>query len=310
MAEGDLSARLDAAWGHADTWTANGLQWTHLEEIQAMTHRQVSGDAAVTRMGWFAGHLAAQGLLPARRVLVLGCGSGRVERELHAMGWAQEIVAFDLSPMAVESARAATAGMAGVQHVVASMDALPVGQAPFLPGSFDAVFGISSVHHCGDLDSLYRAVSRLLTPHGWFFLDEYVGPDRFQFSDTVAQQVQALLDLLPDRLVTTRAGILRRGFRASTVDEVVAVDPSEAIHSSAILPMLDRHFEVVAQRPYGGTLLHLLLADVAQNFQPAESKPWLRALIDAEADLDRLGRLEHYFSCAIARPLRSPSAAG
>ena len=49
-------------------------------------------------------------------------------------------------------------------------------------------------------------------------------------------------------------------------------------------------------------LLQLLLADVAQNFQSEEAKPWLQALIDAEDEFDRQGLLEHHFSCAIARP--------
>ncbi len=86
------------------------------------------------------------------------------------------------------------------------------------------------------------------------------------------------------------------------MDEVIAVDPSEAACSSQILPLLVEQFEVVVQRPYGGSLLHLLLADVAQNFQTPEAGPWLQALIGAEKDLDRLGRLEQHFSCVIARP--------
>jgi len=88
----------------------------------------------------------------------------------------------------------------------------------------------------------------------------------------------------------------------------VAVDPSEAVHSSSILPLLPDYFKVVAQRPYGGSLLHVLLAEVAQNFQAPEAKPWLQALVDAEDDLDSLGQLEHHFSCVIARQRHSASA--
>ncbi|MEP6824225.1 MAG: class I SAM-dependent methyltransferase, partial [Ramlibacter sp.] len=107
----------------------------------------------------------------------------------------------------------------------------------------------------------------------------------------------------------TLSGQIKRGFRAPTVAEVVAVDPSEAVCSSRILPMLQEHFEFVAQRPYGGSLLHVLLADIAQNFQHPLAKPWLQALIDAEDDLDRLGALEQHFSCVIARPRLPASGA-
>lgn len=297
-----LSARLDAAWGDPATWVANGLQWTHLEEIRAMINRRVSGDPSIGPLAWFASHLAGAGALPLRRALVLGCGAGRVELELHRNGWAREIVAFDLSPKVLALARDAAAGIGSITHVLASMDCIPVGEPPFEQGSFDAVVGVASVHHCARLDSLYTAVARLLRPGGWFFIDEYVGPDRFQYSAGHMLQVTATADLLPDRLMTTLSGALKRGFHPPTVAQVVAIDPSEAVDSSRILPMLGQRFEVVAQRPYGGALLHVLLADVAQNFLDEQAKPWLRALIDAEDELDRLGQLEQHFSCVIARP--------
>jgi SAM-dependent methyltransferase len=304
MAETGLSTRLDATWGNPATWVANGQHWTHLDDIHRLINRRVSGDPAIKPLAWFGNHLADAGCWPLRRVLVLGCGPGHLERELHQMGLAREIVAFDLSPKVLEVARAGAAGMDAISHVLASMDELPVGAPPFLPGSFDAVLGVSSVHHCSRLKQLYTAVAQLLTPDGWFYLDEYVGPDRFQYSARHLDQVAALAELLPDRLLTTEGSVVKRGFRAPTVDEVIAVDPSEAAHSSSILPLLPECFEVVAERPYGGSLLHVLLADVAQNFHAAQARPWLQALMDAEDDLDRLGRLEHHFACVIARQRR------
>jgi SAM-dependent methyltransferase len=307
MLDPALSDKLDAAWGDPDAWVANGLKWLHLDEVQALVNRRVSGDPSIRPLAWFAGHLAAARALPLRRALVLGCGGGEVERELHAQGWAREIVAFDLSPKVLALARAAAAGIDSITYAQASMDELPVGEPPFLPGSYDAVIGVASVHHCARLDALYAAVARLLTADGWFFLNEYVGPDRFQYSHAHMQQVETLAEMLPESLLTTRSGQVKRGFRAPTVAEVVAVDPTEAVCSSRILPLLAQHFELVAQRPYGGAVLHVLLADIAQNFLPAEAKPWLTALIEAEEELDRLGLLEHHFSCAIARPHRAAS---
>lgn len=307
MSTSALSSLLDAAWGDPQTWIANGLQWTHLDEIQTLINRRISGNPAAGSLEWFARHLDAEGALPLRRALVLGCGTGRVERELHRRGWAREIVAFDLSPQALEYARQQAADMPGIQYVQASMDELPVGQPPFIEGTFDAVFGISSVHHCSQLEQLYAAVARLLEPGGWFLLDEYVGPDRFQFSPVQMERIRALAALLPDRLLTTRSGAVKRGFRAPTVEEVVAVDPTEAACSSGILPLLGEFFDVVAQRPYGGSLLQILLADVAQNFQPGDAKCWLQALLDADEDFERQDPQPPHFSCAIAR-LRPPAS--
>lgn len=301
MPDGDFSDKLDATWGDPQTWVANGQQWTHLDETHQMINRRVSGDPAVSPLAWFCRHVAEEAQFPLQRALVLGCGAGHLERELHGMGFAREIVAFDMSPKVLEFARNAATGMDSIHYVQANMDELPVGEAPFLPGSFDVVLGVSSVHHCSQLENLYAAVAKLLKPDGWFYLNEYVGPDRFQYSARNLEQLTALAALLPARLLTTQGGAIKGGFRAPTVAEVIAVDPSEAVDSLSILPLLPGHFKVIAQRPYGGSLLHVLLADIAQNFQVPEAKPWLQALIAAEDDLDRLGQLEHHFSCVIAR---------
>lgn len=296
-----LSEKLDAAWGDPQTWQANGLQWTHLPAIKAMMYRRVSGDPGLSLMRWFARQVARTRSLPLGRVLVLGCGAGDAERNLLEHGIAREIVAFDLSTKVLEEARARAAPGAPVTWVQADMNHLPVGEAPFLPGTFDAVVGESCVHHCENLEGLYDAVNRLLVPGGWFFMDEYIGPDRFQYPPALIRQINALSDLLPDRLLTTHSGQVRRGFRAPTVEEVVAVDPSEAICATRIIPALAGRFHIEQQRPYGGALLHLLLADVAQNFMDDQGQQWLHSLMETEEEAYRMGTLDHHFACVIAR---------
>lgn len=301
-ADPHLIAKLDAAWGDEHAWTAHGLHWLHLDELRARTNHQVSGDTSVDALGWLRRHAAQAGERPFKRALVLACGDGWLARDARGRGLADSVIAIDLSPRVLDLARKLSAGIDGIAYVQADMNDLPVGRdEAFLPGSFDAVLAWSGVHHCGRLDRLYAAVNALLRPGGWFFVDEYVGPDRFQFSAAHMQQVRALAHLLPERLLTTRSGIVRREFRVPTVEEVVAVDPSEAVASAQILPLLDAHFDVMARRPYGGSLLHVLLANIAQNFQTPQDARWLQALIAAEDDLHRQGRLEQHFCSVIAR---------
>ena len=96
---------------------------------------------AVNPLAWFGQHLPDAGCLPLRRALVLGCNADHLERELYGLCWAREIVAFDLSPKVLDAAPKSAAGMDTIRYVLASMDELPVEQAPFLPGSFDVVLG-------------------------------------------------------------------------------------------------------------------------------------------------------------------------
>lgn len=300
MLDQALAARLDATWGDPATWVAEGLLWTHLEAVRAAIARRVSGDPAVDGLHWFFAHAARQTPVPLRRVLVLGCGTGRVERVLVAEGLAREIVAVDLSARALDEARRLAGDAPDLTYLQADMNALPVGQPLFAPGSFDAVIGAGSVHHCERLEALYAAVHTLLAPDGWFYLDEYVGPDRFQFSEAHMRLAESVAALLPDTLLTTASGAVRRGFRAPTVAEVTAVDPTEAVCAARIVPALAPLFVIERHRPYAGALLHVLLAGVAQNFGP-DQQAVLQTLIAVEDDATRLGTLEPHFACIIAR---------
>ena len=47
---------------------------------------------------------------------------------------------------------------------------------------------------------------------------------------------------------------------------MMLLDPSEAVEASSILPLLERHFEIIERRDYGGTILHMLFDDIAANF--------------------------------------------
>lgn len=303
-----LIAKLDAVWGDDQAWTAEGLHWLHLDALRARNNRQVSGQDSVNALDWLARHATLAGELPFQRTLVLGCGDGWLERSVRCRGMAHTVVAVDLSPRVLDRARLLSAAVSGITYVQADMNYLPMGSEPFLPGSFDAVLAWSSVHHCSELERLYTAVQALLRPGGWFFLDEYVGPDYFQFSPSHMEQVRTLAHMLPQRLRTTRSGMVRHDFQPPTVAEVLAVDPTEAPSSSRILPLLDTHFDVIAKQPYGGSLLHVLLANTAQNFQSVEGARWLQALITAEDDLHRQGLLEQHFCSVIARlpPAASP----
>lgn len=298
----DLAAHLDSAWGDPATWLAHGLQWLHLDAVREHIQEQVTGDAAVSPLEWFFQTVGAAQPLPLRRVLVLGCGQGTVERQVARAGWANEIVAIDLSAkvLAVARANAAADGLA-IQYLQADMNHLPLGQPGFEPASFDAVLGVSSVHHCADLEHLYASLHRLLVPTGWLFLDEYVGPDRFQFPDHQVRFLNQLLDLLPGHLRSLYDGRVKGNLSRPTVEAVVAIDPSEAVRSSQVLPLLGRHFDVLQRRPYGGAILRVLLSDIAQNFQDAAARPWLHALLGVEEELFRTGRLQRDMACVMAR---------
>ncbi len=301
-ATSDFAHAVDAAWGDPADWIAEGQHWTHLAQVQHTINRRVTGDPGLPALTWFFQRIAGEKPLPVGRVLVLGCGSAGIENAIVQSGWALEAVALDLSPRALALAadQASKAGLHGVKHRLADMNALPVGSPDLQPGSFDAVLGIAGVHHCANLEGLYSAVVQLLKPGGWFYLDEFIGPSRFQWPDLQVGMISGFLSALPDPLARTGAGHLRRGYIRPTVQQVIAVDPSEAVRSAEIVPLLPTWFTVEGIYGYGGNLLHLSLAQIAQHFHD-DSGGYLARLIALEDWCLAERLLAHDFAVIVAR---------
>ncbi|MDI9548519.1 MAG: class I SAM-dependent methyltransferase [Chloroflexota bacterium] len=93
-----------------------------------------------------------------------------------------------------------------------------------------------------------------------------------------------------------------------TLRSVIAVDPSEAVRSAEILPVLETLFEIVEYRPLGGTILQFLLADIAGNFVDEAGEQLLEILFQLEDALMASGDLPSDFALIVARPRIGGSA--
>ena len=91
---------------------------------------------------------------PGRRTLEVGCGEGRVARDLARLG--HTVVALDASPTLV--AKAAATHPAG-RYLVADAATLP-----FPDGAFDTVVAYNSLMDVADMPAAVREASRVLAP--------------------------------------------------------------------------------------------------------------------------------------------------
>lgn len=107
---------------------------------------------------WQALAHGLMGLLSGRRVLDLGCGSGRLARRFAAAG--NRVTAVDNSEEQIRLARADEAGP-NPTFILASMEATG------LPGdSCDVALLSQSLHHAADPAGVIREAHRLLAPGG------------------------------------------------------------------------------------------------------------------------------------------------
>jgi SAM-dependent methyltransferase len=278
-----------------------GQYWLAHPQVRDRVNRLASGRPDQDAYGRLAELLAARGwALPVPRALSLGCGFGALERDLVARGLVQHFEAFDLAEGAIAEARrlAAQAGLdQRIAYRVADLE-----HVDFPPGSIDVVFAHSSVHHVERLEALFAAVARALRPGGLFHLHEFVGPTRFQWTDAQLQLGNALLDALPPHLRRLPNGTPKPPLTRPTIADMIAADPSEAIRSADILPLLRTRFTVIEERPLGGALLHNVLGDIAQNFDPdsVQDSAILSRLFAAEDAAMAAGTIGTDFATATA----------
>jgi SAM-dependent methyltransferase len=93
---------------------------------------------------------------PPCRVVDVGCGEGRLARDLKHLGY--EVVGIDASPTLLAAAREADPGGT---YELADAAALPLSDA-----SADLVTAFMSLHDIDDIDAALREVARVLVPGG------------------------------------------------------------------------------------------------------------------------------------------------
>jgi len=190
--------------------------------------------------------------------------------------------AFDASVASLAIARDAARGIGGIRYFAADFNrcALP-------RDTYDVVFFHQSAHHVRRLERLFMQILRALKPNGIVYLDEYVGPSRFEWNAERIGPQQAFFSSLPREI--------RRTDRLPF--PIQQDDPTEAIRSSAIEPALRIGFNTVARRPYGGTLLSIVLPQLKSA---DETLPYC---IGCERALLAAG-MPSYYAVIVATPKR------
>ncbi len=272
------------------------LDWPIVEEEHVRPW--ISGDPRVDYLTYLFGRHA--GRLPVARVLSLGCGGGNLERSMIDLGLARRIDGFDLSPESIRVAEelAAAAGMGDrIRYAVADLDRIELE-----PEAYGVVIAKHALHHLENLEHVYAQVAGALVPGGVFMFNEYVGPSRFQWTDLQLELMNRLLAALPER--QRDAAPFLRVVRPE-LEDMKTLDPSEAVRSAEILPLLVDTFEIVEHKPYGGALLHILLTHTMTGLDLEDEKQLavLRLMFLYERTLVEHGVIASDFACVVCRSL-------
>jgi SAM-dependent methyltransferase len=292
----DEAAHVATFWDeHVGRHLEPFAHWESPPSIAAALMEVVSGDPRLHPLQFF---LAQYG--PFAHVAELGCGNGHLVSFLLHADPNIKIDAYDISPTSLEQTRALIAPLAGAAERcrIVSIDL----NAAALPQDlYDAVVTTGSMHHIENLDFCFGNIRRSLRAGGLLWLNDYVGPNRFQWSDTQMRLANELLAMVPSRWR------LRERVKRFDGEAMRDLDPSEAVAPQHIPAALDAHFEIVRSWPRGGTLLAPIFGSGCLDSAMAmteEGANVLSAMFKAEHDLVTAAALpsDSYLYVAKARP--------
>ncbi|MFN8530785.1 MAG: class I SAM-dependent methyltransferase [Anaerolineae bacterium] len=295
-----MSQHWDKHVEEVENHTLKGwLDWEFIEEHYIRP--QVSGDPQVYYLHYFLQkHIPKR---PVARALSIGCGGGNLERALIQLGAAQEIDAMDISPESIRLAKelAAQEGMESRLHYEVS----DINKAEFPEKTYDFVIAKMSLHHISQLEHVYHQIRRTLKDGGVFVFNEFIGPSRFQWTDLQLTLMEQILSVVPEK--NTYSSVAKNHIKRidrPTVLQMLAMDPSEAVRSAEIMPRLTDEFEILENKPYGGTLLHMLLTHTMGSYdlENPDQQALLKMLFLFERTLIQQNVLQPDFAYVVARP--------
>lgn len=131
---------------------------------------------------------------------------------------------------------------------------------------FDVVFAKAALHHIEHLEVALQAIQRCLRAGGLLITIDFFGPTRFQWTQ---EQLDACnwfwSHRVPPHLQNGRDGQPMPAICRPTLENMIAMDPSEAVRSGELYAMLKQQFDVLEDVALGGTVVHLLLSDNRVN---------------------------------------------
>ncbi len=275
------------------------LFWTRARVIREYLHETASGNP---RCDWVTWMLHRYAVGKGLRVLVLGSGDGWLDRVLARDPRVAHVTGVDLAEGALTRAAEidASEGLAEkIRHAVVDLDR----EAP-PPGPYDLIFAHDVIHHLRNLEGFFDRISESLAPAGMLLFCEYVGPRRFEYDEKRRNILNEFLRALPEkyRRLPYSGGVATEGHRTDS-KKLARQDPSEAVRSDEIMPIVRQRMRVVEEIPYGGSLLNPLLWEVITNFQDGNEadEAILKQLCAAERILIETGALPSDYMIVAAR---------
>lgn len=245
--------------------------------------------------------------IPCNSGLEIACGSGDLSIAVVNTGLCKQVDASDISERAIAIAKqsAQDARIDNIRFTVADANTI------VLPSEqYDFIYMSQALHHIEKLEHLYQQVHDALTDDGIFFVSDYIGPTRMQWTDKQITIMNAILSLLPERLRHTvdNQGV-RKVIKRTAIEDFLRVDPSEGVRASEIFDIAQKQFDIIDFRPMGLSIIYELFLNIIHNFndQSEDEIALLQLICLIESLLVQEGVIKSDFGCFVAKKRDTPS---
>lgn len=181
-------------------------------------------------------------------------------------------------------------------------------------GRYDMVHWNNALHHMFDVDAAVDWSWHALQMGGVFYMDDFVGPSRFQWSDLSLSIASVVRAHLPERYLRDprKPGcMLPSRLHRPDPEALMKSDPSEAADSDRILDAVTDRFPGADIVRTGGVIYHLALSEVLANIHPEDEGDRMALDLLLGFDLCCLsipGLETHYATCIAFKESDGPPA--
>jgi len=236
-----LSKKIAIFWNenkgkHLDSFE----HWEANIPVSYHQNYRVTGQQTLTPLNWFYSKYG-----PFINAASIGSGTGILEKAICSIEeFDGEIRGYDISPHSIEVAAQNCSEFPNAFFEVRDLNCDTWGK-----GGFDVIFAHGALHHVEKLDFCLREMFSALSPEGFLYVNDYVGPKRFQWSDVQMRLANEMLKQIPSKW-KKKTAVLR-----CDPEALAALDPSEAVCSHFIVDTINAYFYTIESFPRGGTLL-------------------------------------------------------
>ncbi len=301
MDEEDVRRKAVEFWAHhpgdgRDAWWMHPVIFQHVNRLVCGDPVEGPAEGFLRRIRDFSSSR------PFKRALSIGCGDARTEIALVEAGVVESFDLYELHENIIKKSREQVKEKGLEGRVKFSLEEA-FQDAP--AQSYDLVYWCGSLHHMLDTPKSVQWSRERLREGGLFAMFEYVGPSRFQWTETNIFVGSSLRSSLPESLLKIRDHpdrIWSSIMQQANIEYVIASDPTEAADSERILDAIRDTFPSAEIIPVGGCLYFGALTGILNNFEE-ETNPshaeLLKAILYEDEALIESG--ESLYAAAFAR---------